>query len=96
MIFVLPVYIRAILNAASFASVPDVVKKNFVSPSGNTSSSNWLSSARASVAYAGDAYTSASACSAIARITAGFLCPKFTHISCADKSRYRFPTPSVK
>ena len=34
MILVLPVYMRAILKAASFASVPEVVKKNLFSPFG--------------------------------------------------------------
>ncbi len=53
MILLLPVYILAILNAASFASVPLVAKKNFSSPAGNTSSSLALSFARAVVAYPG-------------------------------------------
>ena len=43
-------YIRAILNAASFASVPEVVKKNLFNPAGNTSSSSFKSYARAVVA----------------------------------------------
>ena len=50
MILVLPVYMRAILKAASLASVPLVVKKNFSRPVGSTSSSSLLSSARVVVA----------------------------------------------
>ena len=54
MILLLPVYMRAILTAASLASVPEVVKKNLLSPSGRTSRSNSLSSARTSVAKPGE------------------------------------------
>jgi hypothetical protein len=53
MILVFPVTIRAILNAASFASVPEVAKKNLSNPFGNTSSKSLLNSARASVANPG-------------------------------------------
>ena len=37
MILFLPVYMRAILKAASLASVPEVVKKYLMSPLGKTS-----------------------------------------------------------
>ena len=47
MIFVLPVYMRAILKAASLASVPEVVKKNLLNPFGSISTKSCDSSARA-------------------------------------------------
>ena len=95
MILFFPVYIRAILKAASLASVPLVAKKNFSSPAGNTSSSFALNLARADVAYTGPINASSLACSAMDSTTRGFLCPRLTHISCALKSRYRLPAPSV-
>ena len=53
MILVLPVYMRAILKAASLASVPLVAKKNLFSPSGSTSRSLALRRARAVGGVAG-------------------------------------------
>ena len=50
MILLFPVTMRAILKAASLASVPLVAKKNLSSPAGRTSSSFALSRARAEVA----------------------------------------------
>ena len=55
MILFLPVNMRAILKAASLASVPLVVKKNLVRPAGRTSRSFSLRRARALVAKPGAA-----------------------------------------
>ena len=50
MILDLPVYMRAILKAASLASVPEVVKKKRLRFAGRTSSRSLESSARGVVA----------------------------------------------
>src|SRR4029077_11774125 len=96
MIFVLPVTMRAILNAASLASVPEVAKKNLFKPRGRTSINSFASSARTSVAYPGPTNASFSACSLIESMTARFLWPSVTHMSCAEKSRYFTPFASTK
>ena len=96
MILCLPVYMRAILIAASLASVPEVVKKNFDKPLGNTCSSSLVSSARAVVVKPGATNASSSACALIASITARLPCPRFEQMSWLDRSRYFFPLESVK
>ena len=96
MILYFPVTRRAILKAASFASVPLVVKKNFSSPLGMTSRRSFASSARTSQAKAGERKAIFRACSAIDSMTALLPCPRFEHMSWLEKSRYFFPFASVK
>ena len=84
MILFLPVTMRAILKAASLASVPLVAKKNFSRPAGRTSSSLALSRARAVGGVdRPDEGQFARLLGDGLRPRARFLWPRLTHMSCA-------------
>ncbi len=90
--FVRPLATRAILSAASFASVPEVEKNRWSTPGGRTVRSASESSALGPVANPGAAYGSSRAWRAIASWTARLEWPRFVATSWLEKSRISRPS----
>ena len=93
MIFVRPV-IRVILNAASLASVPELVKKTLASGSPVSPASRVARATWAGVAKKLETWPSVEICPVTAASTVGCACPSALTAMPASRSRWRRPSAS--